>query len=102
MDCQLSPFIYTKIKVMKREALASQMTVISSFVCWPCTMPVSIPVKTLKILLTQASKGMHEPFVPMFFLVLGAHISGAEFQYPDFSWKEPTGKTPSRIILKGI
>ena len=41
MDCQLSPFIYTKIKVMKRGAWASQTTVISSFVCWPCTMPVS-------------------------------------------------------------
>lgn len=29
--------------------------------------------------------------VPMLFPVLGAHISGAEFQYPDLSWKEPTG-----------
>ena len=34
---------------------------------------------------------MHEPLVPMFFPVLGAHISGAEFQYPDHSWKEPCG-----------
>jgi len=25
------------------------------------------------------------------FPVLGAHISGAEFQYPDNSWKEMTG-----------
>ena len=41
MDCQLFPFIFTKIKVMKRDAWASQTTVISSFVCWPCTMPVS-------------------------------------------------------------
>ena len=45
----------------------------------------------IKLLLTQASKDMHEPLVPMFFPVLGAHISGTEFQYPDFSWKEPTG-----------
>ena len=37
----------------------------------------------IKILLSQASKSMQEPFVPMFFPVLGAHISGAEFQYPD-------------------
>jgi len=29
--------------------------------------------------------------VPMLFPVLGAHISGAEFQYPDNSWKELTG-----------
>ncbi len=42
----------------------------------------------IKLLLTQASKDMHEPLVPMFFPVLGAHISGAEFQYPDRSWKE--------------
>ena len=45
----------------------------------------------IKILLSQASKDTHEPFVPMFFPVLGAHISGAEFQYPDNSWKEMTG-----------
>ena len=31
----------------------------------------------IKILLSQASKDNHEPFVPMFFPVLGAHISGA-------------------------
>ena len=37
----------------------------------------------IKILISQASKDMQEPFVPMFFPVLGAHISGAEFQYPD-------------------
>jgi hypothetical protein len=41
MDCQLSAFNFTKIKVMKRGAWASQMTVISSFAYWPCTMPVS-------------------------------------------------------------
>ena len=45
----------------------------------------------IKILLTQVSENMQEPLVPMFFPALGAHISGTEFQYPDFSWKEPTG-----------
>ena len=45
----------------------------------------------IKILLSQVSDNMQEPMVPMFFPVLGAHISGTEFQYPDFSWKEPTG-----------
>ena len=45
----------------------------------------------IKILLSQASEGIQEPLVPMFFPVLGAHISGAEFQYPDLIWKEPTG-----------
>ena len=37
----------------------------------------------IKLLLSQASKDNHEAFVPMFFPVLGAHLSGAEFQYPD-------------------
>ena len=37
----------------------------------------------VKLLLSQASKDMHEPLVPMLFPVLGAHISGTEFQYPD-------------------
>ena len=42
----------------------------------------------IKLLLSQASKDMYEPLVPMFFPVLGAHISDAEFQYPDLIWKE--------------
>ena len=45
----------------------------------------------IKLLLSQASKDMHEPLVPMLFPSLGAHISGAEFQYPDRSWKETCG-----------
>ena len=34
---------------------------------------------------------MYEPLVPMLFPSLGAHISDAEFQYPDRSWKEMCG-----------
>ena len=45
----------------------------------------------VKLLLSQASRDMHEPLVPMLFPSLGAHISGAEFQYPDRSWKETCG-----------
>ena len=45
----------------------------------------------IRLLLSQTSKDMHEPLVPMLFPVLGAHISGSEFQYPDLTWKEPTG-----------
>ena len=33
----------------------------------------------IKILLSQVSKDMHEPLVPMFFPIFGAHISGTEF-----------------------
>ena len=34
----------------------------------------------IKILLSQTSKDMHEPLVPMLFPILGAHISGTEFR----------------------
>ena len=55
----------------------------------------------IKLLLSQASKGMHEPLVPMLFPVLGAHISGAEFQYPDYCWKEPTGMMANLVAHSG-
>ena len=55
----------------------------------------------IKLLLSQASKVMHEPFVPMFFPVLGAHMSGAEFMYPDNSWKEPTGMMANLVAKSG-
>ena len=45
----------------------------------------------VKLLLSQASKDMHEPLVPMFFPVLGAHVSGSKFRYPDNTWKELCG-----------
>jgi hypothetical protein len=55
----------------------------------------------IKLLLSQASKDMHEPLVPMFFPILGAHISGTEFQYPDYSWKEPTGMMANLVAHSG-
>jgi hypothetical protein len=55
----------------------------------------------IKLLLSQASKDMYEPLVPMFFPVLGAHISGAEFQYPDLTWKEMCGKMAHLVADSG-
>ena len=55
----------------------------------------------IKLLLSQASKDMHEPLVPMLFPILGAHMSGAEFQYPDLSWKEPTGIMANLVANSG-
>ena len=52
-------------------------------------------------LLSQASKDMYEPLVPMFFPVLGAHMSGAEFQYPDLTWKEPCGQMANLVSDTG-
>ena len=58
-------------------------------------------LETQRLLLSQASKDMYEPLVPMFFPVLGAHISGAEFQYPDLTWKEMCGKMAHLVADSG-
>ena len=55
----------------------------------------------IKFLLTQASEDMQEPLVPMLFPSLGAHISGAEFQYPDRSWKETCGMMAQLVGSSG-
>ena len=55
----------------------------------------------VKLLLTQTSRDMHEPLVPMVFPIFGAHISGTEFQYPDFSWKDPTGMMTNLVAHSG-
>ena len=55
----------------------------------------------IKLMLSQASAEMHEPFVPMFFPIFGAHISDTEFQYPDNSWKEPTGMMANLVAHSG-
>ena len=56
------------------------------------TMPnLGRGTECIRLLLTQVSKDMHQPLVPMLFPILGAHVSGAEFQYPDLTWKELCG-----------
>ena len=58
----------------------------------PPEMPIlGKGLETQKLLLSQASKDMHEPLVPMLFPVLGAHVSASKFQYPDNTWKELCG-----------
>ena len=60
------------------------------------TTPPAIPrlgkdTECVALLPSQVSKDMHQPIVPMLFPILGAHVSGAEFTYPDLSWKEMSG-----------
>ena len=55
----------------------------------------------IKLLLSQTSKDMYTPLVPMLFPVLGAHVSGAEFQYPDLSWKELCGQMANLVAESG-
>lgn len=58
-------------------------------------------LECIKLLLSQTSKDMHEPLVPMLFPVLGAHVSGSEFQYPDLSWKELCGMMANLVSESG-
>ena len=55
----------------------------------------------IQILLSQASKDIREPLVPMLFPVLGAHMSGSEFQYPDLTWKETCGQMANLVAESG-
>ncbi len=55
----------------------------------------------IKILLSQVSNDIREPLVPMLFPILGAHISGTEFQYPDLTWKEPCGMMANLVAESG-
>ena len=56
----------------------------------------------LQILLSQASKDMHEPLVPMFFPILGAHISDVEFMYSDNKYYELCGQMGHLIGPSGV
>lgn len=55
----------------------------------------------IKLLLSQVSEDMREPLVPMLFSVLGAHVCGSEFQYPDNSWKEVCGMMANLVAHSG-
>lgn len=57
--------------------------------------------KCIKILLSQVSKDIQEPLVPMLFPILGAHISNTEFKYPDLSRKEPCGQMAHLVAENG-
>ena len=56
----------------------------------------------IKLLLSQASKDMYEPLVPMFFPILGAHISVVKFQYPNLIWKESCGNMAVSTPKSGV
>ena len=55
----------------------------------------------IKLLLSQASKNMREPLVPMLFPVLSAHVSGCEFLYPDLTLKELCGQMANLVADSG-
>ena len=55
----------------------------------------------VQLSLLQVSKDMHQPLVPMLFPILGTHVSGAEFIYPDKSWKETSGMLANFVADSG-
>ena len=66
------------------------------------TMPkLGKGTECVQLLLSQVSKDMHEPLVPMLFPILGAQVSGTEFQYPDHSWKESCGMMANLVADSG-
>ena len=66
------------------------------------TMPILRKgTECIRLLLTQVSKDMREPLVPMVFPILGAHVSGAKFQYPDRTWKELSGMMAHLVAESG-
>ena len=46
----------------------------------------------IKIQLSQTSKDTQGSLFPMLFPILGAHMSGVEFPYPDLIWKDFSGQ----------
>ena len=56
----------------------------------------------VKILLSQVSKGMQEPILPMTLPALAAHVSGAEFKYPDNKYYALCGQMGHLIGPSGI
>ena len=56
----------------------------------------------VKLLLSQVSKGMQEPILPMTLPALAAHVSGAEFKYPDTKYYELCGQMGHLIGPSGI
>ena len=56
----------------------------------------------IKLLLSQASKDMHEPLVPMFFPALAAHLKDVEFMYSDNKYYELCGQMGHLIDPSGV
>ena len=54
-----------------------------------------------KFLLSQVSKDMQEPLVPMPFPVLAAHLTNVKFLYPDLTYYELCGQMANLVAESG-
>ena len=53
----------------------------------------------VKLILSQASKDMQEPLVPMAIPAFAAHVNDVEFMYSDNKYYELCGLTPTKPRL---
>lgn len=60
-------------------------------------------LEPIRLLLSQTSKDMHAPLLPMLFPVLGSKVTGAdaEFQYPSGQWLELCGMLAALVADSG-
>lgn len=58
-------------------------------------------VECLALLLSQVSKDMRQPLLPMIIPALAAHVSGAQFIYPDNTLKELCGMMANLVADSG-
>ena len=70
------------------------------------TTPPAMPrlgkgTESVALLLSQVSKDTQKSIVSMLFPILGAHVSGAEFMYPDLLWKETSGMMANLVADSG-
>ena len=56
----------------------------------------------VKVLLSQVSKDMHEPLIPMLFPILGAHVSGSEFHIPTLFGRNCVAKWTISSLKVGV
>ncbi len=67
----------------------------------PAMLRLEKGTECVQLLLSQVSKDMHEPMVPMLFSILGAQISEAKFRYLDLIWKELFGMMENLVTDSG-
>ena len=56
----------------------------------------------IRLLLSQVTKGIQKPMIPMSFPSFGAHISGAKFQYLNNKWQEMCGLMANLVADSGF
>lgn len=59
-------------------------------------------LECIKLVVSQVSPDMRQAIVPMILDSLASYINGAEFMYPDYTWKELCGKMSNLAAESGL